>query len=77
MTAFHPEVYPMDRAWLTGERSAEHLRHKRPSYYFELVLEQSSRAQAEHPSRTAGAPAEPEPTQSHAEEPPKPDPPTN
>jgi hypothetical protein len=65
----------MDRSWLTGKTSADHLCHMRPSYYLELVLEQSSRAQAELASRTA--PAQPEPTQSHAEEPPEPDPPTN
>src|ERR1700733_13690744 len=28
---------PMDRAWLTGTTSAEHLRRNRPGYYAELV----------------------------------------
>jgi formate dehydrogenase gamma subunit len=34
---FDPDVYPMDRAWITGETSADHLRHRRPTYYQELV----------------------------------------
>ena len=34
---FDPDVYPMDRSWLTGRTSAEHLRHTRPIYYAELV----------------------------------------
>jgi cytochrome b subunit of formate dehydrogenase len=34
---FDPESYPMDRAWLTGKASAEHLRDTRPAYYAELV----------------------------------------
>jgi formate dehydrogenase gamma subunit len=38
---FDPDVYPMDRAWLTGKTSAEHLRETRPSYYLGLVLEQN------------------------------------
>ena len=33
---FDPDVYPMDRAWLTGMASADHLRHTRPEYYAEL-----------------------------------------
>jgi len=33
---FDPDVYPMDRAWLTGKTSADHLRHTRPEYYDEL-----------------------------------------
>jgi len=33
---FDPDVYPMDRAWLTGMASADHLRHTRPAYYAEL-----------------------------------------
>jgi cytochrome b subunit of formate dehydrogenase len=35
--AFDPEVYPMDRAWLTGKTSAEHLRNTRPEYYAEII----------------------------------------
>lgn len=37
MVVFDPDVYPMDRAWLTGKASADHLRHTRPAYYAELV----------------------------------------
>lgn len=37
---FDPEVYPMDRSWLTGKVSAEHLRETRPEYYFALISEQ-------------------------------------
>lgn len=33
MVVFDPDVYPMDRAWLTGRASADHLRHQRPVYY--------------------------------------------
>src|SRR5208282_4389267 len=33
---FDPDVYPMDRAWLTGKASADHRRHTRPEYYAEL-----------------------------------------
>jgi formate dehydrogenase gamma subunit len=40
MTIFDPDVYPMDRAWLTGKTSADHLRHTRPAYYLELRREQ-------------------------------------
>ena len=32
MVIFDPDVYPMDRAWLTGSASAEHLRAQRPVY---------------------------------------------
>jgi hypothetical protein len=34
---FDPDVYPMDRSWLTGKTSADHLRHTRPEYYATLV----------------------------------------
>jgi cytochrome b subunit of formate dehydrogenase len=37
---FDPDVYPMDRAWLTGKTSADHLRHTRPAYYEELRKQQ-------------------------------------
>ena len=32
MVIFDPDVYPMDRAWLTGRASADHLRAHRPAY---------------------------------------------
>ena len=34
---FDPDVYPMDRAWITGKASADHLLHTRPSYYAQLM----------------------------------------
>jgi formate dehydrogenase gamma subunit len=33
ITVFDPDVYPMDRSWLTGRTSADHVRHNRPEYY--------------------------------------------
>jgi formate dehydrogenase gamma subunit len=39
MVIFDPEVYPMDQAWLTGNASADHVRHTRPSYYRRLMEE--------------------------------------
>jgi cytochrome b subunit of formate dehydrogenase len=33
MVIFDPEVYPMDRAWLTGRVPAERLREGRPAYF--------------------------------------------
>ena len=32
MVIFDPDVYPMDRTWLTGRASADHLRAQRPVY---------------------------------------------
>ncbi|HJS59076.1 MAG TPA: cytochrome c3 family protein [Vicinamibacteria bacterium] len=32
MVVFDPEIYPMDRAWLTGRAAADHLRERRPVY---------------------------------------------
>jgi formate dehydrogenase gamma subunit len=37
MVVFDPDVYPMDRSWLTGRASADHLRHSRPDYYREIT----------------------------------------
>jgi cytochrome b subunit of formate dehydrogenase len=39
MVIFDPDVYPMDRAWLTGKASADHLRHTRPEYAAQLERE--------------------------------------
>jgi hypothetical protein len=39
---FDPDVYPMDTAWLTGQTSAEHLKHTRPEYYAQLVGEKEA-----------------------------------
>jgi len=33
MVIFDPDVYPMERAWLTGRASADHVRATRPAYY--------------------------------------------
>jgi cytochrome b subunit of formate dehydrogenase len=38
MVVFDPDVYPMERAWLTGRVRAEHLRRHRPAYYRALRL---------------------------------------
>jgi hypothetical protein len=37
LVIFDPEVYPMERAWINGRVSAEHLRHHRPLYYRALM----------------------------------------
>lgn len=37
MVIFDPDVYPMERAWITGQVSAEHLRRTRPEYYRALT----------------------------------------
>jgi len=61
---FDPEVYPMDRAWLTGRTSADHLKHTRPAYYLELVsAQQSVEAEAEIEPAAASAAAPDEPAQ--------------
>jgi cytochrome b subunit of formate dehydrogenase len=39
---FDPDVYPMERSWLTGKMSADHLRHTRPSYYAELRRQETA-----------------------------------
>jgi cytochrome b subunit of formate dehydrogenase len=41
---FDPDVYPMDRAWLTGMVPAEHLRETRPEYYCTLAAQQAAEA---------------------------------
>lgn len=47
--AFDPDVYPMDRSWLTGKASADHLRHTRPAYYAELSKAEKSEPAEEQP----------------------------
>lgn len=49
---FDPDVYPMDRAWLTGMASADHLRHTRPGYY--AALRRAQERQAQHAPKTEG-----------------------
>jgi cytochrome b subunit of formate dehydrogenase len=41
---FDPDVYPMDRAWLDGKASAEHLAKTRPAYYAEIARVQGIKA---------------------------------
>jgi hypothetical protein len=49
IVVFDPEVYPMDRSWLTGKTSADHLRHHRPEY-FRLLSRLSERSASDTPS---------------------------
>lgn len=37
MVIFDPDVYPMEKAWITGRVSAEHLWRTRPAYYRALM----------------------------------------
>jgi hypothetical protein len=37
MVVFDPDVYPMDRAWITGRTSADRIRETSPAYYRLLV----------------------------------------
>jgi len=43
MTVFDPDVYPMDKAWLTGKASADHLKQTRPEYYAEIASKQAEK----------------------------------
>lgn len=52
---FDPDVYPMDRSWLTGKASADHLRHTRPAYYSALRKQEDERRKA----KEKAPPAEP------------------
>lgn len=52
---FDPDVYPMERAWLTGKVWAEHLRHTRPAYFRAL------RAAGAKGTEPAPTPADPQP----------------
>ncbi len=56
LTVFDPDVYPMDRSWITGKTSGEHVRHYRPEYYRQLkrALEQFPASLAESPPKLAG-----------------------
>lgn len=54
MTIFDPDVYPMDRAWLTGKVPADHLKHTRPAYYLDLVRSKQSPV-APHASKDQNA----------------------
>jgi formate dehydrogenase gamma subunit len=59
---FDPDVYPMDRAWLTGKVSAGHLRETRPEYYLILAShEREEAAKEDIPGEKDRAEEEPEP----------------
>ena len=53
MVVFDPDVYPMDRAWLTGRASADHLRHSRPLYYRWLRMLSRRKLTSSTASRTS------------------------
>ena len=60
---FDPEIYPMDRSWLTGKASAEHLRHTRPTYYAGLIkIEEPRRLEQENGSVEPDSPKQPQQT---------------
>jgi len=61
---FDPDVYPMDRAWLTGRASADHLRQTRPEYYAELRRAQTLQAEAARPQSSGSLVAGESPAQS-------------
>jgi cytochrome b subunit of formate dehydrogenase len=46
LVIFDPEVYPMERSWLTGQASGDHLRQHRPRYYRALLRLLSRRGRA-------------------------------
>lgn len=57
LVIFDPDVYPMDKAWLTGNTSADHVRETRPEYYLALVRkqeEQEAREEADGPAPDDG-----------------------
>ena len=63
MVVFDPDVYPMDRAWITGKASADHLRQTRPAYYVELVNQaetEGRRAEIEGEQESAPEPRDPD-----------------
>ena len=63
---FDPDVYPMDRTWLSGRASADHLRHTRPDYYAELLKQEKvqSKREAENTPETETHKPAAEPAQS-------------
>jgi cytochrome b subunit of formate dehydrogenase len=56
MVIFDPDVYPMDRAWLTGKASGAHLQATRPEYFKALVeaMKQEESRKAEATAAKAG-----------------------
>jgi formate dehydrogenase gamma subunit len=61
MVIFDPDVYPMDRSWVTGRTSADHLRQTRPGYYRELV-EAEAAADPKAPAPPSKPPGEEPPS---------------
>ena len=47
LVIFDPDVYPMDKAWLTGKASADHVRETRPAYYQALLAKLEPRPAGE------------------------------
>ena len=41
MVLFDPDVYPMEKHWLTGRVSSEHLKKTRPEYYARLMAREA------------------------------------
>jgi cytochrome b subunit of formate dehydrogenase len=56
MVIFDPDVYPMDRAWITGKTSADHLRQQRPEYAAELERRNEPEAADAPPADEADPP---------------------
>jgi cytochrome b subunit of formate dehydrogenase len=56
---FDPDVYPMDRTWLTGKASADHLRETRPGYYLVLASEEAKTHPSDEPPENAPEAEEP------------------
>ena len=40
LVIFDPDVYPMDKAWITGNTSGDHVRETRPEYYRKTIENQ-------------------------------------
>ena len=40
LVIFDPDVYPMDKAWITGNTSGDHVRETRPEYYRKTLEKQ-------------------------------------
>ena len=55
---FDPDVYPMERSWITGKTSADHLRHTRPAYFRALSAASEEPENVEPPAQPP-APSEP------------------
>jgi protein-arginine kinase activator protein McsA len=58
-SALGPDVYSMDRAWLSGKAPADHLRHTRPAYHAELRKQEEQRKKAKEEAVPKEPPAPP------------------